>query len=40
MNKRIGKRASDECLKYFLNKYRDTLMKMDNERRKVLKELI
>ena len=38
MDKRKGKHASDECLKYFLNKYRDSLMKKDNERRQYLKE--
>lgn len=36
-NERIGKRASNECIAYYLNKYRDQLMKRDNERRRQLK---
>lgn len=38
MNKRKGLRASEECLKHFLNKFRDEMMKGDNQRRKELKE--
>ena len=36
-NQRVNKRASDSCLMYFLTKYRDQLMKQDNDRRNQLK---
>jgi len=38
MNQRIGKRASDECIKQWLEKYREQFHKMENDRRAALKK--
>lgn len=37
-NQRVNYRATEEALRYFLDKHRDNLMKQENERRRALKE--
>ena len=39
MDKRTGKRASNECKVYFLDKHRPYLQRLESERRKMLKEM-
>jgi hypothetical protein len=34
MDNRHGKRATNTCMEYMLNKYRDTLMRQDNNKRR------
>lgn len=36
-NQRVGKKASDECLKYYLNKFREEFRNNENARRAELK---
>lgn len=37
VEKRKGKRVSNDTIAYFLDKYREDFHKMENERRRVLK---
>lgn len=39
LNQRINYRATEEALRYFLDRHRENLMKQENERRKTLKEV-
>ena len=39
MDKRTGKRASNDCMVYFLDKYRPYLQRLESERRKMLKQM-